>query len=275
MSTETPTPQEETVAPAQQFTGKVALVTGAGSGIGAATARLLAQRGATAVHICDIDRQAAAQVAADITGGTAVELDVADSAQVDRAFATVLAEHGRVDIVVHAAGVDDPRSKQRIYEAAAEHRPPDVLAHLEDTDWRRILSINLDGTFHVLRAAVRAMKGTGGGAIVTVGSSAAFDTLAGYPHYAASKAGVHALSQSVAKEVAQFGIRVNTVAPGPVDTGMARRTPPHLRAAMAEGTTRGYATAEELADNILYLAAPAAANVVGAVLLSNGGRFTV
>ncbi|WP_280456461.1 SDR family NAD(P)-dependent oxidoreductase [Nocardia carnea] len=261
--------------PAQQFTGKVALVTGAGSGIGAATARLLAQRGAAAVHLCDIDRQAAAGVAADIAGGVPVELDVADSAQVDRAFATVLARHRRVDIVVHAAGVDDPRSKQRIYEAAEQNRPPDVLAHLEDADWRRILSINLDGTFHVLRAAVRTMKETGGGAIVTVGSSAAFDTLAGYPHYAASKAGVHALSQSVAKEVAHLGIRVNTVAPGPVDTGMARRTPPHLRAAMTEGAARGYATAEELADNILYLAAPAAANVVGAVLLSNGGRFTV
>ncbi len=261
--------------PEQQFDGKVALVTGAGSGIGAATARLLAQRGATAVYLCDIDGRAAAAVAADIVGGVPVELDVAVSAQVDQAFAAALTEHGRVDIVVHAAGVDDPRSKQRIYEAAEQNRPPEVLAHLEDTDWRRILSINLDGTFHVLRAAVRAMQDTGGGAIVTVGSSAAFDTLAGYPHYAASKSGVHALSQSVAKEVAHLGIRVNTVAPGPVDTGMAQRTPPHLRAAMSEGTTRGYATAEELADNILYLAAPSAANVVGAVLLSNGGRFTV
>ena len=261
--------------PEQQFDGKVALITGAGSGIGAATARMLARRGATAVHLCDIDRRAVAGVAADIVGGVPAELDVADSAQVDQAFAAALTEHGRVDIVVHAAGVDDPHSKQRIYEAAEQNRPPDVLTHLGDADWRRILSINLDGTFHVLRAAVRAMKDAGGGAIVTVGSSAAFDTLAGYPHYAASKAGVHALSQSVAKEVAHLGIRVNTVAPGPVDTGMAQRTPPHLRAAMSEGTGRGYATAEELADTILYLAAPSAANVVGAVLLSNGGRFTV
>lgn len=69
--------------------------------------------------------------------------------------------------------------------------------------------------------------------------------------------------------------RVNTVAPGPVDTGMAARTPAHLRAAMASGPARGYATAAELADSILYLASPGAANVVGAVLLSNGGRFTV
>ncbi|WP_232330578.1 SDR family NAD(P)-dependent oxidoreductase [Nocardia fusca] len=258
-----------------QFGDKVALVTGAGSGIGAATARLLARRGARAVYLCDIDRQAAGRIAADIPGATAIELDVADSAQVDSAFASALGDHGRVDVVVHAAGVDDPHSKQRIHEAAEQHRPADVLTHLGDEQWRRILSVNLDGTFYVLRAAVRAMKETGGGAIVTVGSSAAFDTLTGYPHYAASKAGVHALSQSVAKEAAHFGIRVNTVAPGPVDTGMAARTPAHLRAAMADGTPRGYATAAELADNILYLASPGAANVIGAVLLSNGGRFTI
>ncbi|WP_040796050.1 SDR family NAD(P)-dependent oxidoreductase [Nocardia higoensis] len=260
----------------QQFAGKIALVTGAGSGIGAATARALAERGAAAVYACDIDAAAAARTT-DGIGGIArpLRVDVSDPAEVDRAFETVVAEQGRVDVVVHAAGVDDPRSKQRIYDAAEQNRPPEVLVHLEDSDWRRIMSVNLDGTFYILRAAVRAMRETGGGAIVTVGSSSAFDTLTGYPHYAASKAGVHALSQAVAKEVAPFGIRVNTVAPGPVDTGMAQRTPAHLRAAMAGSGARGYATAEELADNILYLASPGAANVIGAVLLSNGGRFTV
>ncbi|NUP29027.1 MAG: SDR family oxidoreductase [Nocardia sp.] len=260
---------------AAQFGDKVALVTGAGSGIGAATARSLARRGARAVYLCDIDRRAAARVAAEIAGATAIGLDVSDPAQVDSAFATARTDHGRVDVVVHAAGIDDPLSKQRIHEAAEQNRPADVLTHLGDEQWRRILAVNLDGTFYVLRAAVRTMKETGGGAIVTVGSSSAFDTLTGYPHYAASKAGVHALSQAVAKEVAHFGIRVNTVAPGPVDTGMAARTPAHLRAAMAHGAPRGYATATELADNILYLASPGAANVIGAVLLSNGGRFTV
>ena len=137
------------------------------------------------------------------------------------------------------------------------------------------MSINLDGTFHVLRAAVRAMRTQGAGAIVTVGSSASFDTLVGYPHYAASKAAVHALSQSVAKEAVGYGIPVNTVAPGPVDTPMAARTPPSVRAAMEATGSLGYASAEELADNICYLASPRASNVVGAVLLSNGGRFTV
>ncbi|MDO9398705.1 MAG: SDR family oxidoreductase, partial [Herbiconiux sp.] len=141
--------------------------------------------------------------------------------------------------------------------------------------WRRVMAVNLDGTFHVLRAAVREMRHAGAGRIVTVGSSAAFDTLVGYPHYAASKAGVHALTQSVAKEAIAFGIGVNTVAPGPVDTPMAARTPTAVRQAMAASGAVCYASAEQLADSICYLASPGASNVVGAVLLSNGGRFTV
>ena len=112
------------------------------------------------------------------------------------------------------------------------------------------------------------------GAIVTVSSSAAFDTLVGYGPYAASKAGAQALSQAAAKELAAFGVRLNVVAPGPVDTPMAGRTPAGLRQVMTAPGVRGYASPEEIADNICYLAGPGAANVVGAVLLSNGGRFT-
>lgn len=259
----------------RDFEGQVAVVTGAGSGIGAATARLLVERGAAAVYLCDINAAAAVEVAGSIEGGTEIGLDVGNPDEVDAAFKRVLAEKGRIDVVVHAAGVDDPQSKQKIYEAAERKEPVDILSQLSNEAWRRIISVNLDGTFFVLRAAVRAMKPQGAGSIVTIGSSAAFDTLTGYPHYAASKAGVHALSQAAAKEVAPFGIRINTVAPGPVDTGMASRTPVALREAMSDTGARGFATARELADNILYLASPGAANIIGAVLLSNGGRFTV
>lgn len=258
----------------QRFAGQVALVTGAGSGIGAAVARQLAAEGAARVHVVDVVEDNARTVAEQV-GGTAHVVDVSDSAAVEAAFDAVLAESGRIDVVVHAAGVDDAESKARMLAAMEKGEPVDVLTQLSDEGWRRVLSINLDGTFHILRAAVRRMKPQGSGSIVTVGSSAAFDSLVGYPHYAASKAGVHAISQAVAKEVIPFGIRVNTVAPGPVDTAMAARTPASVRAAMEASGAIGYATPEQLADNICYLASPAAANVVGAVLLSNGGRFTV
>lgn len=256
-----------------RFSGEVAVVTGGGSGIGAAVVRQLVAEGAR-VHVGDIAEDAAAAVAAEV-GGSAGRVDVADAGSVDAFFARVVGDEGRIDVVVHAAGVDDPAAKARILEARENGTPVDVLCDLEDSAWRRVMAVNLDGTFHVLRAALRTMRPCRSGRIVTVGSSAAFDTLTGYPHYAASKAAAQALAQSVAKEAIAFGVRVNVVAPGPVDTPMAARTPAAVRQAMEESGALGYASAAELADNICYLASLGSSNIVGAVLLSNGGRFTV
>jgi 3-oxoacyl-[acyl-carrier protein] reductase len=256
-----------------RFSGRVALVTGAGAGIGAATARALAREGA-AVALVDVDRAAVAGLAAELGTAAPSTVDVADPGQVDRAVDGVVAAHGRLDIVIHCAGVDDAEAKQRIAERVPEGRSPDITVELTDERWRRVLAINLDGTFHVLRAALRVMIPRGTGAIVTIGSSAAFDAPVGYPHYAASKAGVHALSQAVAKEVISHGIRVNVVAPGPTETGMAARTPAALRESFSGSLVRPYASPEEIADVALFLASDAAANLVGAVLLANGGRFT-
>jgi 3-oxoacyl-[acyl-carrier protein] reductase len=258
----------------QPFAGKIAFVTGAASGIGAAVARRLAAKGAESVMLADRDTVAVTSVAAELTVGCPVSVDVADAVQVNEAVAQLVRDHGRLDVVVHAAGVDDPTAKQVIADALLAGRPPDVTAHLDDAAWRRVLSINLDGTFHVLRAAMRAMIPNRAGAIVTVGSSSSFDAPVGYAHYSASKAGVHALSQSVAKEAIAFGIRVNVVAPGPTATGMATRTPDALRRSFADPWVRPYATPEEVAEIALFLAGDGAANLVGAVLLANGGRFT-
>jgi 3-oxoacyl-[acyl-carrier protein] reductase len=258
----------------QPFAGKVAFVTGAGSGIGAAVARRLAAQGAQSVVLADVDAGAVKGVAAELAVGRPAPVDVTDAAQVDAAVARVIRDHGRLDVVVHAAGVDDPVAKQVIADALVAGESPNVTARLDDAAWRRVLSINLDGTFHVLRAAVRAMIPNRSGAIVTVGSSASFDAPAGYAHYSASKAGVHALTQSVAKEAIAFGVRVNVVAPGPTETGMAVRTPEALRHSFADRRVRPYASPEEIADIALFLAGDGAANLVGAVLLANGGRFT-
>lgn len=257
-----------------RFEGKVAMVTGAGSGMGAAVARQLAAEGARAVVLADVNGEAVTAVAKELPDGRPVSLDVADAEAVDAAVEDVVREHGRLDVLVHAAGVDDPEVKQVIADALVEGRPPEVTDRLDDASWRRVMRVNLDGTFHVLRAAVRAMRPVKAGAIVVIGSSSVFDTPVGYPHYAASKAGVHALSQAVAKEVIASGIRVNVVAPGPTETGMAARTPAALRTGFADPRVRPYATSEEIADIALFLASDAAANLVGAVLLANGGRFT-
>lgn len=257
-----------------EFAGKVAYVTGGGSGIGAAAARRLADRGAEVVVVADVNAEAAEAVAAGVPAGRAATVDVADPAQVEASIEAVVREHGRLDVVVHAAGVDDPAAKQLIADALLAGEPPRVTARLDDAAWRRVVSVNLDGTFHLLRAALRVMAPAGAGAIVVIGSSASFDAPVGYAHYAASKAGVHALCQSVAKEAIAFGVRVNVVAPGPTDTGMAARTPEALRHALADGPRR-YASPQEIADIALFLAGEGASNLVGAVLLANGGRFTV
>ncbi|MBV6756448.1 SDR family NAD(P)-dependent oxidoreductase [Rhodococcus opacus] len=257
-----------------RFEGAVALVTGGGSGIGAAVVAQLVDEGATRVYVADIVGDELRRRYGDDPRTIPRGVDVSDSAAVDAAMAEVVAAEGRLDVVVHAAGVDDPESKKIITDATAAGAPIDLTANLTDARWRRVMSVNLDGTFHVVRAAVREMKPKGG-AIVVIGSSSAFDTLTGYPHYAASKAAVHAFCQAVAKEVVAFDIRLNLVAPGPTDTAMAARTPDELKVQWVNNTPVPYATPDEIADNVLFLASEQARNVVGAVLLSNRGRFTV
>lgn len=142
---------------AGRFAGQVAMVTGAASGIGAA-------------------------VAEELPGAGSIALDVADAAAVDGAFQEVLRRYGRLDVLVRAAGAGDPEAKRRIVDAVVEGRPVELTDSLDDASWRRVLRVNLDGTFHVLRAAVRVMRPAGAGAITVIGSSSAFDAPVGYPH---------------------------------------------------------------------------------------------
>lgn len=250
--------------------GRVALVTGGGSGIGAAVCRRLAAAGATVV-VADLDAEAARAVAAACSGAAAVALDVTDSDAVDAVFATAAARSGRLDIVVNSAGVDDPPVKAAIARSVAAGEPIDVTSTMTDAQWRRTMSVNLDGVFFCVRAALRAMLPQGSGSIVSIASAAGVNPVPGLPHYSASKAAVIALTRSVAKEVAGRGVRINAVAPGAVDTPMAARTPSGVGPVLPLGRP---ASADEIAAAVLFLATDESSYVTGETLNVNGGTVT-
>jgi 3-oxoacyl-[acyl-carrier protein] reductase len=251
--------------------GMVALVTGGGSGIGAAICARFAAEGATVV-VADRDADAATEVAASLPRAEALVLDVVESAAVERAFPSVGERYGRLDVVVNSAGVDDPPVKAAIARAVAAGEPIDVTSSLTDEQWRRTMSVNLDGVFFCVRAALRVMLPQGGGSIVNIASSAGVNPVPGLPHYSASKAAVIALTRSVAKEVAGRGVRVNAIAPGGVDTRMAARTPAGVGPAIPLGRL---ADPSEIAAAALFLATSASSYITGETLNVNGGTVTV
>jgi NAD(P)-dependent dehydrogenase (short-subunit alcohol dehydrogenase family) len=233
-----------------RLTGRVVLVTGAASGIGAAVARRFAEEGATVVG-ADL---------AEIPAAPGVEpqaLDVADPASVDAAVAAVLARHGRIDSLVHAAGIG-----QEI---------PFLDTPLATFD--RIIAVNLRGTFLVGQRVARAMRDVGGGAIVNIASVAGLRGSIGRAAYGGSKGGVVIMSQVMAVDLAPMGIRVNVVAPGPIETPMV--TAMHdaaIRVAwQRQIPLRRYGEAHEVAAACLFLVSDEASFVTGHVLAVDGG----
>lgn len=267
-----------------ELEGKIALVTGAGSGIGRATAWALAQRGAM-VAVNDIRPEAAETVAAEITAGggraLAVPADVADGRAVLKMFTRFLTVWDTVDIVVNNAGALflTPQVLAGVERMAAEMAagslpvaPLEATKMLEDGIWRRTLAIHLDGTFHCTREALKVMEVRRRGKIINMASVAGTTGLAGAPDYCAAKAGIIGFTKSVAKEVAHLGIQVNAVAPGFIDTPLLEELSPGMKAIfVAQTPMHRLGTAEEVAAAVLYLASPAADFVTGQVLSPNGG----
>lgn len=240
---------------ASEFYNKTALITGAASGIGAATARYLADRGARLVLI---DRD---------------PIDASDYADA-RAFTLDISDEGGW------AALDLPALDLAVVNAGVSGAAP--IVELDFAEWRRILAVNLDGAFLTLRAAMRAMGD--GGSIVVTSSVSGIKAEPGVGAYAASKAGAIQLAKVAAKEGAPRGIRVNAIAPGGVETPIWRGVPffddlaaekgeAEAFAAMAAMATPlgRYATAEEIAAQIGFLLSDAAATITGAVLTSDGG----
>ncbi|HPQ95357.1 MAG: SDR family NAD(P)-dependent oxidoreductase [Thiothrix sp.] len=211
-----------------QISGQTALVTGAGSGLGEATARRLAAQGAR-VAVVDLSQEAAERVASEI-GGLALAADVSDSAAVEAGFERVSAELGVPRIVVNCAGIG----------TAARILPRDGQLPLET--FERTLKINLYGSYVVLSFAARAMAAAEAldadgarGVIINTASVAYQDGQIGQAAYAASKGGIAAMTLPAARELARFGIRVVTLAPGLFETAMSSGLPPEVKAALEAG----------------------------------------
>jgi NAD(P)-dependent dehydrogenase (short-subunit alcohol dehydrogenase family) len=237
----------------------VSVVTGAASGIGRATVQALARRGDRVV-CADLD-DVGAHVVAEPFGESAraVAVDVADAASCDRAVAAAVDAFGRIDALVTCAGIE---------VGAPAHL-------LGDDDWVRTLAVNLSGSFWCARAAARHMIDQGtGGRIVMIGSINSHIALAGQAAYCASKGGVAMLARALAVDWAPFGINVNTVGPGVVDTPMsaASLADTEARERLMSRVPMGRpAQPDEVAEVIAFLTSGAAAYVTGAFLPVDGG----
>jgi NAD(P)-dependent dehydrogenase (short-subunit alcohol dehydrogenase family) len=246
--------------------GKVALVTGAGSGIGRATAVLFAAEGARVVAT-DVRAQGIDETVALITaaGGTAsgVVADVAQAIAMEAAVAAAVATYGRLDCAVNCAGV------------RGETTP---LADYTDEMWARVLAVNLTGVFNSMRAEVRAMLRTGGGAIVNVASGAAVEPTPGLAAYVASKSAVVGITRTTAGEYAAAGIRVNAVLPGRTATPMLMeyfsREPGLEEMAIAGTPMKRLGTPDEVAQANVWLCSDRASNITGVSLLVDGGMHS-
>jgi NAD(P)-dependent dehydrogenase (short-subunit alcohol dehydrogenase family) len=237
--------------------GKVALVTGAGSGIGQATARLLAASGATVVGT-DVVADRLADLGDDIH---TVAGDVSDLGDATRMVGETVERHGRIDVLANVAGIPDGLTP---------------LADLDDARWQRVLGVNLTGPMYTSRAALPHMVGQGGGAIVNVSSIGGLFGGRSGAAYSVSKHGLIGLTRSVAASYGAQGVRCNAVCPGVTETNIggavADLNPRGLEIVMRSvASSPAPAQPEQMASVIAFLASDAASYVNGAVIVADGG----
>lgn len=241
---------------------RVALVIGAGSGIGQAAARGLAANGARVV-CCDLHLDAADETAREIdSGASALQVDITSTESVTRLFRSVIDSKLRLDIVVTTPG--------------ANVRKP--IADYQDSDFDRVIELNLKGTFRVLREAGRIMSERGTGSIIAFSSIRSQVVEPGQGVYAATKAGIVQMVRALAAELGSKGVRVNAIAPGVVETPLTRpiKERPEWYAAYAAKSVFGrWATANEMVGPVIYLASDASSYVTGSLLFVDGGWTAV
>jgi 3-oxoacyl-[acyl-carrier protein] reductase len=266
-----------------QLAERIALVTGAGSGLGREIALTFAREGA-AVAVNDLRREAAEATAGEIhaAGGKALALtaDVSDSVEVRAMFEELIGRWKTLDILVNNAGMVlvTEAVKARLAQAATQAPAAGAAAAIKatsgmtDSQWRRTLSVHLDGTFYCTREALAVMEEKGSGRIINMASVAGMTGLLGSPDYSAAKAGIIGFTKAVAREAIRRGVYVNAIAPGFIDTPLLDVMDDAMKQMTLLQIPMGrLGTAAEVAAVALYLAGDQAGYVVGQVISPNGG----
>lgn len=238
--------------------GRIALVTGATRGIGAACAQALTQAGAFVIGTATSQEGAEKITSALADKGRGIVLDVTDEAACQKAVENIVKEFGHIDILVNNAGITR-----------------DTLAmRMTDEAWNDVIGTNLTAAFGLVRSVLRPMIRARKGRIISMSSVVGSMGNPGQANYAAAKAGLEAMSKSVAREVASRGITVNCVAPGFIDTDMTRGlTEEHKKALLSQVPCARLGTPEDIAQAVVFLASDAGSYITGSVLHVNGGMF--
>ena len=260
--------KEKRLKKMEELAGKVAIVTGAARGIGAAIAKKLAERGAS-VAVCDLKEEWCAETVAALgaLGAKAkgYGVNVAVSAEVDACVKAVLADFGKVDIMVNNAGITKDG----------------LLMRMSDEDWDAVLNVNLKGTFLFTRAVARPMMKNKsadgaqlGGVIINIASVVGIMGNAGQANYTASKGGVIALTKTTAKELGSRNVRCNAVAPGFIQSKMTDVLPDDVKKAYMDTIPlKRFGTADDIAKAVAFLAGPDAEYITGQIISVNGGMI--
>jgi 3-oxoacyl-[acyl-carrier protein] reductase len=235
------------------FSGRTVVVTGSARGVGRAVAARFRDAGAT-VYLVDVDAEPVDGTAREI-GGIGLVADVSSTAQVDGAVARVIAETGRIDVLVNNAGI----------------LRDGVVWKLSDEDYEAVLAVHAGGTFRFTRAVVPHLRRQGTGRIINITSYTGLRGNLGQSNYAMAKAGIIGFTKATAKELARFGVTVNAISPN-ARTRMVSSIPPERLAQLAADIPMGrFADASEMAAAVAFLASDEAAYITGVVLPVDGG----
>lgn len=243
-----------------ELKGQVALVTGGGQGIGAETARLLAAEGAQIV-VADWNEETATQVAEEIKAGgggaVATKADTSKQEDAGRMVELAVKEFGRLDILINNAGITRDSS----------------LLKMEPHQWDQVIAVNLSGVYYCAQAAARQMREQNYGRIVSASSTSAFGNF-GQTNYSATKAGVIGMTSTMAIELARYGITVNAIAPGFIQTSMTSAIPHEMReAAIARIPVGRAGEPKDIARMYVFLSLPDSGFITGQVFVIDGGRM--